>query len=31
MGDFGCFIWPTSPDVFLDAFKGVEPLRDAYL
>ncbi len=22
MGDFGCFIWPTSPDVFLDAFEG---------
>ena len=21
MGDFGCFIWPTSPDAFLDAFE----------
>jgi hypothetical protein len=20
MGDFGCFIWPNSPDPFLDAF-----------
>jgi len=30
MGDFGCSIWPTSPDPFLDAFED-DPLVERRL